>query len=550
DFGNIHESVYREVFLVGNRGKNKNLNMFYLDQYNASSKKAIPVKYGFRIMQQEGIYTTTDSLDISGGVFTPLTYAGGYLIFGDSKGNIHAYSALKEENLALMNMENSEEKLSRGETYVAAVDVVNYTGESQNNIPMEFYINGDLVYYAKIDIPEDGITVKFQYTLPNNYDLDKVFIEAKLNMREPRDFEETTYEDNVLSMDLKVYRPIDLIAKNLRNNTPVPANSGQIAQVDIQNASDMNLEDILVYYRVNGKNIKSERISLSGNSTVTRSFAWTAPSFTTTAVLSVVVDPEREVNDINRNNNTAIYNVQVNATPTIIPNSCNNGVARGGFNVEYIWQIGSTPPPDSKPIYAHETVNYEETMTMKVTVNTNQQNQNSRGGWEIVPYSKREGISANKVTRSGYGIELKVDIDYSELGRWSATRGRWEIRPYVYFNGMRKDAPLKGANYLNRLKNVKVYANLPNGQRVEMVRTKDGTNAVTYELPEITYTPAGLNETWSGRFFSMPPRTPDGKYPFTIEVVGGGQSNLGCTVEEEIYIYGDVFRDTNVQISR
>ncbi|MGE5633150.1 MAG: hypothetical protein ACM3TR_18950 [Caulobacteraceae bacterium] len=63
----------------------------------------------------------------------------------------------------------------------------------------------------------------------------------------------------------------------------------------------------------------------------------------------------------------------------------------------------------------------------------------------------------------------------------------------------------------------------------------------------MSYTPPGTNEVWKGRYFAMDPRTPDGEYPFTIVIRGAGHEQLRCTAEEEIYIYGDVWRDIKIK---
>lgn len=546
-YGNIQEIISRELFLVANRNNENSIQMFYLDQYNSANNKPIPVPYGFSIKSAEGVYTSTSALNIPGGITTPLSYAGGYLIFGDGNGNIHAYTAVKENNLALMNFDNSEAELTRGETYIAKVDVINYTGEFQRNVPMEFFIDGSLVHSSLIEIPEDGLTVNFQYTVPKDYKKDTLFIEAKINTKEPRLLIETKYEDNTLPLELKVKEDsIDLEVRDLNSSTPVSANVPQTSSVRIINNSNIKVENALIWYRVAGRNVKTERITLEPRESVVRTYKWTSPNYNTNVTLSVVADPNREIADINRINNTTTKTVKVNKTNSNNSSTCSNGIATGIFGFDYTWldRIITHHETDEdgntytwkEEVWEYEMVNYSETMKTTVAVNTNQQNKDSRGGWEIIPYAQKERIEANKVTRSGYGIELKVDVSYS-------TSPGWEKLPSP------KATPY-GSNYINRLRNVKVYANLPNGQRVEMVRTKNSQNNVTFELPEITYTPAGINEKWKGRFFSMPPRTPDGKYPFTIDIVGGGENNLSCTIKDEIYIYGDVFRDTNIQRNR
>ena len=85
---------------------------------------------------------------------------------------------------------------------------------------------------------------------------------------------------------------------------------------------------------------------------------------------------------------------------------------------------------------------------------------------------------------------------------------------------------------------------------MERIVSQSNKYSVTWQLPEIYYTPKGLNETWKGRYFAMDPKTPDGKYDFYVEILNVGESNMHCTAEDYIRIYGDVWRDTNIQRNR
>ncbi|SCY17612.1 hypothetical protein [Alkaliphilus peptidifermentans] len=243
--GNIKETIYREVFLTAHRGTKspqKNLNMFYLDQYNASTKKPISVPYAFQIMESEGVYKTVDGLHIEGGVFSQISYGEGYLVFIDGLGKLNAYTAIKENNLALVNFENTADLLEKGETYQAIVDVVNYTGENQDNIPIEYWINGTRVHEDRLSFGADGITVYFQYTVPIDFDEDSITIEAKLNMKTPRTLEETTYDDNIAAITMEVLQQeeLDLEVTHITHSRFYKGQYGTV-NVHVRNNSDQTI---------------------------------------------------------------------------------------------------------------------------------------------------------------------------------------------------------------------------------------------------------------------------------------------------------------------
>jgi len=553
DNGNIKETVYNQVFLTADKGEKDSLKMFYMDQYNASTKRAIPVPYGFGVKSGENIVTKS-SIDIEGGITTPLSFACNHLVFGDGKGNLIAYTPIEENNLAVVNMRNTAEELTRGETYIATVDIINATGKHQQQIPIELIINDQVAHSGLIDIPTEGITVNFQYTVPKEYNKDEVTLKVEVNLKEPHVLDEITYKDNDSKMTLKVSEAaIDLEAKNIQQSTPVAADTYNTAKVDIINHSDYDQDNVLIYYKLNGKKIFEERISIKAKESIEREFSWKAPNFDTNAILSVVVDPEREINDNNRENNTTTKTVKIEKSKSVFLN-CKDG---GTFSRSYSWvydtvwvctgrnKKGECTSGYWLDLWTSETVKYSEKLTITTEVNTGQQYKDtSRGGWEIVP--KFGPTEAKKTTRSGYGIELKVTATYS-------TTPTWETIPSGYRSATKRiPASPYGEDNIRGLNNAIAIAHLPNGQVVQMERIASQSNkySVTWQLPEIYYTPKGLNETWKGRYFAMDPKTPDGKYDFYVEILNVGESNMHCTAEDYIRIYGDVWRDTNIQRNR
>lgn len=567
---NIKETVYREVFIAADRSTENNLKIYYMDQYNASTKRPIPMPYSFRkTVDNKSI--TADSLTVENGIATPLSYASGYLILGDGKGNILAYTAKEENNLALVNFHNSEDKVAMGKTYIAKVDVINYTMKNQKEIPIEFYINDTIIHSSKIDIPDDGLTVNFQYTVPKEYPYDELKIDAKLNMIEPRKLEEIDYDDNIQSLILDVMpMEIDLEAKSIQQTSPVPADSMNTAKATIVNHSEQDLENVLVHYKLNGKQIGEERIEILSKKTIERYFNWQAPNFDTNAILSVVVDPKREIEDINRDNNTVTKTVKVNKSKAIFI-SCNDNNPFESppyswvYRVEPIYRniydyvedkdgklkrvkVGEEFTGRYDQYWTSDTTKYTERLTLKTDVNTGQQYEDSRGGWEILPYTNHNIEKAKRTTRSGYGIELKVTATYRTSPAWETPPSGWTNTSLSY-PWDKEPRQRYGDDWLKGLTNTRAIAHLPNGKTVEMQRIQSQSNkySVTWQLPEIYYTPKGLSETWRGRFFAMGPRTPDGKYDFYVEVFNVGETNMRCQVRDYIEIYGDVWRDTNIK---
>lgn len=567
------ETIYREVFIVGDKGDKDNLRMYYMDQYNASSKRPIATPYGFT---DKGI--TKESLTVDGGVTSSLSFAGGYLIFNDGKGKTRAYSGLEGNNLALINFKNNEDKVILGHTYIADADIINYVGKDLKDIPMEFYINDELINVGKIDIPEDGLTVNFKYTVPKEYSLDNLKIEARLNMIEPREIEETTYDDNIRTLVLDVLPDeIDLETKNIVQTTPVDAATKNTAKVTIINHSKIELEDVLIQYKANGRIIKEERIYLDEEEIDERYFTWDAPDFDTNVILNVVVDPNREIDDVNRDNNSTSKTIKVNKLNDIFVGCKNDNIFYSPVykwvssvtekyktvkESKYEWKdnpdgtrtrvkVGSTTKQVFDGYISHWTSDqkkYTERVTIKTDVDTGQQHKDSRGGWEILPYVNNNIEKAKRTTRSGYGVEFKVTVNYSTNPSWETPPSGWTSAKTSYPWG-KEPSQKYGEGWLRGLSNATAIAHLPNGNKVVMERITSLSNkySVTWQLPEITYKVPELNTTWKGRFFSMPARTPDGKYEFYVEVKNMGQNNFACQARDYVEIHGDVWRDTNIR---
>ncbi len=310
-FGNIKEVIFREVFLTANRETNSsedNLKMFYLDQYNAALKRPIPVPYAFQIEESPGVYRTEKGIHISGGISSQLSYGGGYLVFVDGRGYLHAYTAVKENNIALVNFENSSSLLERGKTYTAVVDVVNYTGELQENIPIEYWINDEKIHEGRISFGADGITVNFQYTLPVDYEGDNLKLEARLNMQTPRVLEEITYDDNTatLMMEVAKLEELDLEVTRITHSSFYKGQFG-VVNVHVRNNSDKTISNPAVPVRLQivGTTLQmTESINLAPNGTTTVSYRLQVPDTLMSFNIIGEINHTRVYQETNYSNNS------------------------------------------------------------------------------------------------------------------------------------------------------------------------------------------------------------------------------------------------------
>ena len=324
-FGNIKETIYREVFMMANRATNpgvKNVQMYYLDQYNSANKRPISVPYAFQVEETVGVFRTKNGLHIAEGIVSQLSYGGGYLVFVDGKGYIHAYTAAKINNLALVNFENSSTLLERGKTYQSVVDVVNYTGEYQENVSIEFWINDEKVHEGRISFGADGITVNFQYTVPENYDKELLKIDAKLNMKIPRVLEETTYDDNIatLMMDVPKLEELDLEVTRITHSSFFKGQYGMV-NVQIRNNSDKTIRNPKVPVRLQIADttlqlVKS--VNLAPKATSTVSFKLQVPDTLMSFIIVGEINHTRVYEETNYINNRKQITANI-INPSLIP---------------------------------------------------------------------------------------------------------------------------------------------------------------------------------------------------------------------------------------
>lgn len=314
------ETTHREIFLAADQ--EGTISMYYLDKYNSESKVPVEVPYGFSITDQEGNESTVSNIQVSSGIVSELSYAAGYLVFIDGSGLLQAYTAVTENNLALVNMQNSSDTLQRGQTYKCVVDVVNYTGEDQKNVDMEFYINDMLVHKSPISFGVDGVSVYFQYTVPPGFTEKEVRIRSQLNMDESnRTLEEITYEDNVQEYTWPVLDEIDLSISNLQYSS-YPAGQRVSAICTVTNNSDSEVHNVPVKLSISygGNSDKVKMVSLLPNSEETLSFSFTTPDKDTTIGITAEVNHTRVITEKSYANNKT--QIQADIVKNLRPSDC------------------------------------------------------------------------------------------------------------------------------------------------------------------------------------------------------------------------------------
>ena len=531
-FGNIKEVIFREVFLAANRStvaSAKNLQMFYLDQYNFADKKPISVPYAFQKEESPGVYKTFSGIHISGGVNSQLSYGGGYLVFVDGRGYLHAYTAVKEDNLALVNFENSSTLLERGKTYTAVVDVVNYTGEFQENVPIEFCINDEKIHEGRISFGADGITVSFQYTLPIDYDKDNLKLEAKLNMKLPRILDEITYDDNIstLIMDVAKVEELDLEVTKITHSSFFKGQYG-IVNVHVKNNSNKTISNpaVPVRLQIAGTTVQMiESINLAPNKSTTVSFRLSVP------------DTLMSFNIIGDVNHTRVYTetTYANNSKQVTANIISQSLIAGCTPTSTTWteyrsvsqyssgsiidrhfedqfshyeyyeeQIGSKP--DGTPIYRE----YSEAIYVSVLV-----------GY-TVRFNAQLNASVNispRTIKAGYGIEVTATTSVST----------------------NYDKPYKLTNAQN------IFVSFPDKSSPTVLVPQGSTaslGSVTWRLP------ANALSVLSEKKHYIPVDWPDGAYKVKLSIQDAITPNdiLCKDLEESIIVSGQMFEDDHTGI--
>ncbi|HAJ4019591.1 TPA: hypothetical protein HLT81_24165 [Escherichia coli] len=340
--------------------------------------------------------------------------------------------------------------------------------------------------------------------------------------------------------------PIDLQALNLKaSKNPCDAGSTIRLSADVKNVAVTPTNNVQIVFYHDGQVIYNTRKNFTANQTQTVSFNWRVPN-APDANLSVIVDPNNETPDINRANNIQSLHLDINQLNSTPP-TCGSQKRTAAWNASYnyISDHYTTADGDHVDIWDSKTVTYNEKLDMDVSVNTKQgiatdlkhpksTDWESRGSWEIIPWASKNGLDPNKVTRAGYGIEVKVVTDY-----WTD----WETKVP---NGYHGTADPYGGKYYGPT-NVKATFIDPQGKVIGIVNLeKTSGNKIkdTWELPEQSFTYYKVGGTVTHRKFMTPPTTKDGKLYVKIEATGAGRNGLNYCYTDTITIFGSMYDDT------
>jgi hypothetical protein len=211
----------------------------------------------------------------------------------------------------------------------------------------------------------------------------------------------------------------------------------------------------------------------------------------------------------------------------------------------YIWEV-SRSSTTTDPLTGETTTEYwtetkwatptyRETLSAELMVNTKQGIKNggreSRGAWEIMPWATAQGLNPNEVTRSGYGLEVKVRTHYTT---------DWETKIPSGAGG--KGGSFQGAT--------KVTADFHDTggrfvERVQLVPTagRAGDREITWELPKESYTFSD-GTTVSERKHYTDVSIPNGKYLVRVSITGAGKTGLCLIQKKNITIYKDLWEDS------
>lgn len=183
----------------------------------------------------------------------------------------------------------------------------------------------------------------------------------------------------------------------------------------------------------------------------------------------------------------------------------------------------------------YATPTYTETLSADLTLNTKQGDpeggRESRGAWEIIPWARKNHLEPNKVTRSGYGFEVKVVTKYTN---------DWESHVPA------KASP-HGGTYQGPAKCIaEFYDNKGHCvNRAELVPSKGkaGDNNITWELPAKCFKFHDGTSVWERKHYTDV-KTPDGKYWVKVTVSGAGKTDMCLIRRDYITIYGDMYDDS------
>ncbi|GGH40977.1 hypothetical protein GCM10008014_00240 [Paenibacillus silvae] len=354
----------------------------------------------------------------------------------------------------------------------------------------------------------------------------------------------------------------DLIAQSI-TASPSALTLGQSSTVTakVKNVGGTDVSNVLIRFIEDGqKTIYETRKTMPANTPITvGGFKWTGDVGIHS--LTVVVDPDKEKPDKDRTNNVAITGCSVSKNggdaycdttkPTAswdVTYPLITGYPTKTRTVSWTDSKGNTRTSSesyvdySDPIWENRKVTYNEKLTVKAELDTKQgiatdpknpkdEDRESRGSWEIIPWAKEKKLNPNEVTRAGYGVEIKVQTTYTT---------DWERKVPKGLEGTAK--PIGGE--LKGPTEVRAYIWDSRGKYVTsigLVKTSGNDKTATWELPRERFKSKFL-DIYERKFYTDV-KAPDGKYTFKIVAMHAGQHDLSSCFTKKITIFGSMYDD-------
>lgn len=415
------------------------------------------------------------------------------------------------------------------------------------------------MYIDSPDHIEDGQAFTYMFgviDLPEDAPAGSYTIKAVVTINDPN------HQDRALEYPIEAYKNntiekewprqyMDLIAEQVRVS-PSDINEGDNSDITatVTNDGPLTASDVLIRFTDNGKMVHEEFKTLpSGETTVVGPFTWTGQGEGNHNIM-VDVDPNQETDDIDFTNNTAIGKCFVKGKigPDGNPTECNNSHMDKSWEVTYPTITGYKKNNKGKkrPIWSYIDRTYSERLDISSSINTKQgistqpndrtdAGRESRGSWEIIPWSQKNGKNPNEVTRAGYGVEFKVITKYLT---------DWETKiPHGYENTAK---PIGGKYY--GPDEVFVWIWDTKGKyvgKIQLEKTGGTDSEATWELPATKFeTSSGPHDSFMERKFYTDKSVPDGEYTFTFVSQYAGKHRLSTCTTQKMTIFGSMYDDS------
>ncbi|MDN4617663.1 CARDB domain-containing protein [Paenibacillus sp. PsM32] len=412
-----------------------------------------------------------------------------------------------------------------------------YTGSSKKTVNGQQYS----YYFGNIKVGEQAGRYKIKIAVTiNNPSHESRAVE----------YPNKAYDNNAIT-DEWTRDYTDLVAQSVTVD-PGKMTDGDRAKITakVKNIGPTTQNDVLIRFTDNGRTVYETTKTLPANQVTTvGSFQWTGKG-EGNHQLMVDVDPKQETNDIDYSNNTAIGTcIIVGADGKV--GICEGNKVSANWSVTYPTITGYDTYKDrrgrkhKKPIWKYKSVRYQESLKLSATVNTKQgiptdpdhpkdSDRDSRGSWEIIPWSQDHGKDPNSVTRAGYGFELNVKTNYDT---------DWETKVPKGYKGTARRI---GGSYHGP---TKVTATIYNtrGQKVDTVnmeRIVGDQDQATWVLPKHKAVSPVTGEQYVDRKWYINKNTRDGEYTIKITTDASGKNGLIVCTGKVVTIFGSMYDDT------